>query len=168
MLITGIDNFEFRLRKLPKELRTLPPYEYMKKDIGTFKECLRLFQDLKNGALRDRHWSDMMVKTGAGIDFQPNAVTLANIFKMNLIQFADVIGEVTTTAMKELSIEKGIQENSEIWSKMRFTVVVYKRSPTAAEERCLILSGIDEILTILDDNKMKLQTLSSSRFVGVF
>jgi hypothetical protein len=50
----------------------------------------------------------MMVKTGAGIDFDPNAVTLANIFNMNLLQFADVIGEVTNTAMKEFSIEKGI------------------------------------------------------------
>ena len=168
MLINGIDGFELQLRKLPRELRGLPPYEYIKKDLMNFKDSLPIFQDLKNEALRDRHWSDMMIKTGAGIDFKPNAVTLANIFKMNLTQYADVIAEVTNTAMKELNIEKGIQELSEIWNKMRFTVHVYKRTPTATEERGLILSGIDEILSVLDDNKMKLQTLSSSRFVGFF
>jgi len=168
MLISGIDGFEFQLRKLPHELRGLPPYEFIKQNLSTFKESLPIFQDLKNEALRERHWSEMMVKTGAGIDFKPNAVTLANIFKMNLVQFADVIQEVTNTAMKELSIEKGIQELAETWNKMRFTVHIYKRTPTAVEERGLILSGIDDILSTLDDNKMKLQTLSSSRFVGYF
>jgi dynein heavy chain len=110
MLSVGIDGFELALRKLPDELRGLPPCEYIKKNLGTFKESLPIFQELKNEAVRDRHWSELMVKTGAGIDFQPNAVTLANIFKMNLLQFADVIGEVTNMEMKELSIEKSIQE----------------------------------------------------------
>ena len=87
---------------------------------------------------------------------------------MNLNQYADVIADVTNTAMKELNIEKGINELSEIWNKMRFTVHVYKRTPTATEERGLILAGIDEILSQLDDNKIKLQTLSSSRFVAFF
>jgi dynein heavy chain len=168
MLTNGIDAFEMALRKLPHELRGLPPYEYIKKNLGTFKESLPLFQDLKNEALRERHWSEMMVKTGAGIDFDPNAVTLANIFKMNLFQFADVIGEVANTAMKELSIEKGIQELADTWSKMRFTIMPYKRTPSSTEDCGFILSGIDDILQTLDDNKMKLQTLSSSMFVGYF
>ncbi|KAH0806962.1 dynein heavy chain 10, axonemal-like [Histomonas meleagridis] len=168
MLINGIDGFEMSLRKLPHELRGLPPYEYLKKKISTFKESLPLFQDLKNEALRERHWNEMMVKAGAGIDFQPNAVTLANIFKMNLLQYADVINEVTNTATKELIIEKGIQEISDVWNKMRFTVIPYKRNPYSNEERGYILSGIEDILTTLDDNKMKLQSLSSSRFVTYF
>jgi dynein heavy chain len=110
----------------------------------------------------------MMTKTGAGIDFQPNAVTLANIFKMNLTQYADVIAEVTNTATKELGIERGLQELREVWNKMRFKVLVYKRTPTATEERGFILAWIDEILLILDDNKAKLQALSSSKYVAHF
>jgi dynein heavy chain len=113
MLSTGVDQFEYSHRKLPADLKNLPPYNFMKKALETFKESIPLFMDLKNEALRDRHWNEMMSKTGAGIDFQPNAVTLANIFKMNLLQFSDVIAEVTNTASKELSIEKGHQEFSD-------------------------------------------------------
>ncbi|OHS98802.1 Dynein heavy chain family protein [Tritrichomonas foetus] len=168
LLTNGIDGFEMALRKLPHALRGLPPYEFIKKDLAHFKESLPLFQDLKNEALRDRHWSEMMVKTGAGVDFQPNAVTLANIFKMNLLQYADVISDVTNTATKELIIEKGISELAETWNKMRFSVHPYRRSPTSTEDRGFILAGIEDILQTLDDNKMKLQTLSSSRFVAHF
>jgi dynein heavy chain len=168
MLQNGIDGFELSLRRLPKELRVLPPYEFIKQDLQRFKDSLPIFQDLKNEALKDRHWSEMMTKTGAGIDFQPNAVTLANIFKMNLTQYADVIAEVTNTATKELGIERGLQELGDVWNTMRFKVLVYKRTPTATEERGFILSGIDEILLILDDNKAKLQALSSSKYVAHF
>jgi hypothetical protein len=41
-----------------------------------------------------------MTKTGNGINSQPNAVTLANFFKMNLTQYADVIADVKRTATK--------------------------------------------------------------------
>lgn len=77
VLTNGIAGFERGLRKLPRHLRGLPLYEYIKKNLATFKRSLPLFQDLKNDALRERHWSETMVKTGAGIDFDPNAVTFS-------------------------------------------------------------------------------------------
>ena len=48
--------------------------------------------------------------TGAGIYFNPNAVILANIFKMKLLQFAYAINEITNVAIKELNIENEIEE----------------------------------------------------------
>jgi hypothetical protein len=59
-------------------------------------------------------------------NFQPNAVTLENIFKMNLLQYADVIAEITNIATKETLIEKVLQEFSDTWNKMRFTVSPYR------------------------------------------
>ena len=50
---------------------------------------------------------------------------------------------------------------------MRFTIHPYRRSPSA-DERGYMLAGIEDILQELDDNKMELQSLSSSRFVGFF
>ena len=92
---------------------------------------------------------------------KPNTATLANIFKMNHNQHADISSEVINIVMKELNIEKGINELTELWNKMRFTVHVYKRTPTATEERGIILTGIDKIFSQLDDKTMMLQTLSS-------
>ena len=84
----------------------------------------------------------MINKTGDGIDFNPNEVTLANIFKMNLLQFAYVINEITNAAIKELNMKNEIK--------------AYKRSSSSTEERCSILHGIDGILDILNECKTKL------------
>jgi dynein heavy chain len=100
ILVNGINNFELALLKLPHKPRTLPPYEFIRQDLARFKESLPIFQDLKNEALRERHQAEMMA----------NAVTLANIFKMNLTQYADVIADVTNIPTKELGIERGIEE----------------------------------------------------------
>lgn len=168
MLEEGIQGFQDAFVRLEPSIRKLPPGVQIKKELDDFRTSLPLFQDLKSEALRDRHWNEMMVRTGASFDISSGGVTLGNIFKMNLLQYSDVISEISGNAQKELSIEKGISEIADTWNKIRFTVHVYKRSPTATEERGYILSGIDEILTVLDDNKMRLQTLSSSRFVGFF
>jgi dynein heavy chain len=45
---------------------------------------------------------------------------------------------------------------------------VHAYKPTSTEERGTILAGIEDILQTLDDNKMKLQALSFSRFVDYF
>ena len=75
---------------------------------------------------------------------------------MNHNQHVDISREVTNTVMKELNIEKAINELSKIWNKMKFTVHVYKHTPTATEERSFILTGIDKILSQLDDKTMLL------------
>lgn len=47
-----------------------------------------------------------MVQTGTSFDMTTGTFTLENMFAMELHKYADVIGEIVTTAVKELSIEK--------------------------------------------------------------
>ena len=47
-----------------------------------------------------------MVKTGKSFDMNPETFTLDNLFAMELHNFKDVIGNIVTSAAKELSIEK--------------------------------------------------------------
>ena len=48
---------------------------------------------------------------------------------------------------------------------MKFTVSKYMKG---TQERGFIIGAVDEILQILDDNAMNLQSMSASRFVGPF
>lgn len=51
-----------------------------------------------------------MLKTGKNFDMNPDTFTLENLFAMELHNFGDTIGVIVTSAVKELSIEKGLKE----------------------------------------------------------
>lgn len=47
-----------------------------------------------------------MQRTGTSFDMNLDSFTLENMFAMELNKYANVIGEIVTSAVKELSIEK--------------------------------------------------------------
>lgn len=42
---------------------------------------------------------------------------------MDLAKFQDIASSIVTNAIKELSIERGVKEVSEVWKSMEFTVI---------------------------------------------
>ena len=116
-------------------------------------------------SLPNSHWKKLMEMTGMKFDLNPDTFTLQNMFAMELHKFQEVIGDITASATKELGIEKGISEVGDTWGAMKFTVSKFMKG---TQERGFILGAVDEILQILDDNAMNLQSMSASRFVGPF
>ncbi|KAI8814786.1 dynein heavy chain and region D6 of dynein motor-domain-containing protein [Cladochytrium replicatum] len=165
VLNKGVETFSTRLKKMPKDLKQLPPYNVVAEKIMTFKESIPLFSDLKNEALRERHWKRLMEITGRSFDINPETFTLEKLFSMNLHEHTEAIAEIVSGAMKELSIENGIKEVENTWRNTRFTVVKYMKG---TDERGFILGAVDEIVTTLDDNAMSLQSIGASRFVAAF
>ncbi|CAH3028713.1 unnamed protein product, partial [Porites evermanni] len=165
VLSEGIDGFIKQLKRLPREVKALPLCHILEEKMKEFKNSIPLFSDLKNEALRERHWKKLMEMTGMKFDLNPDTFTLQNMFAMELHKFQDVIGDITASATKELGIEKGISEVSDTWGTMKFTVSKFMKG---TQERGFILGSVDEILQILDDNAMNLQSMSASRFVGPF
>lgn len=56
--------------------------------------------------LGDRHWKELMERTGTSFEMNPDSFTLENMFAMELHKYASVISDIVTSAVKELSIEK--------------------------------------------------------------
>ncbi|CAF4760489.1 unnamed protein product, partial [Rotaria sp. Silwood2] len=56
-----------------------------------FRSSLPIMADLKNEALRERHWRQIIQETNINIDLTNNILTLENIFQMNLHQYNDII-----------------------------------------------------------------------------
>ncbi|XP_038229191.1 dynein axonemal heavy chain 10 [Dermochelys coriacea] len=161
----GIEGFLKSLRKLPKQMRSMPVAYHLEAKMKAFKDSIPLLLDLKNEALRDRHWKDLMERTGTSFEMTTATFTLENMFAMELHKYSDVINEIVGSAVKELSIEKGVKEIVETWENMKFTVLRYFKG---IQERGFILGSVDEITQILDDNAVNLQSISGSRFVGPF
>lgn len=53
-----------------------------------------------------RHWKELMDRTGTTFEMNPDTFTLENMFAMELHKYGSVIGDIVTSAVKELSIEK--------------------------------------------------------------
>ncbi|KAM6052185.1 dynein axonemal heavy chain 10 [Chlamydotis macqueenii] len=161
----GIEGFLKALRKLPKQVRSMPVAFQLETKMKAFRDSIPLLLDLKNEALRERHWQDLMERTGTRFEMTTETFTLENMFAMELDKHSDVISEIVGTAVKELSIEKGVKEIAETWEHLKFTVQMYFKG---TEKRGFILGSVDEILEILDDNNVNLQSVLGSRFVGPF
>eukprot|EP00048_Salpingoeca_helianthica_P012901 m.192885 g.192885 ORF g.192885 m.192885 type:complete len:4604 (+) comp15437_c5_seq116:137-13948(+) len=165
VLQEGMAEFTGRLRKFPKEVKELPVCKAVEASLNEFKDSIPLFTDLKNEALRDRHWKQLMEVTGTTFDMNPTTFTLAKLFEMQLHRFSEKIGDITTCAMKELSIEKGLTEVKDTWRVTEFTVAKYTQGEV---DKGFVLGSTEEITLLLDDNTMSLQSMTASRFVGPF
>uniref|UniRef100_H9GM01 Dynein axonemal heavy chain 10 n=1 Tax=Anolis carolinensis TaxID=28377 RepID=H9GM01_ANOCA len=165
VLQEGIEGYLKSLRKLPKHVRSMPVAYHLEVKMKSFKDSIPLLLDLKNEALRERHWKELMNRTGTSFDMATETFTLENMFAMELHRHTDVINEIVGCAVKELSIEKGVKEIVDTWENMKFTVQRYFKG---TQERGFILGAVDDIIQILDDNAVNLQSISGSRFVGPF
>lgn len=165
VLETGIQGFLQRVKRMPDDVKRLAPWSVLEVRVRDFKDTLPLLADLKSDALRPRHWKKLMQTTGTTFDTNPTTFTLGKVFEMELHKYAETIGEITTCALKELSIEKGLNEVKETWRVTNFTFIKYMQGE---QERGLVLGSTEEISLLLDDNAMNLQSMAASRFVGPF
>lgn len=125
-----------------------------------FKNTVPLMVSLKNEAVRERHWTALMAQTGQPFDMHPERFTLANMFAMELHKYQEIAVGIVTNAVKELAIERGVQEVAQTWSTMAFGV---HRHFKGAEERGYTLAAVDEIQQVLEDNFVTIQSMAASK-----
>lgn len=72
LLIDGMDGFLKEFRKMPKAVRSLQVGRALEASMKSFKNSVPLFVELKNEAMRERHWKELMDKTGMHFDMSPD------------------------------------------------------------------------------------------------
>ncbi|XP_066245712.1 dynein axonemal heavy chain 10 isoform X2 [Euwallacea similis] len=164
-LLDGIDGFLNEFRKISMEIRSMPVGLILELKIKHFRSSVPLMVALKDEALRDRHWRQLMAKTGIVFDMDADRFTLNNIFAMELHRYQYVAEEIINNAIKELAIEKGVMEIAETWKTIAFVVL---KHPKGNDNRGLIIGPTENIMQVLDANSMNLQSMAGSQFVGPF
>lgn len=107
-----------------------------------------LIQDLKNDAMRERHWADIKTSIQKSFEHDGDSFTLEKIIGLGLDQFAEQISEVSAAASKELSIEQVLKEIAEIWEGLDLDIAPYK------DRGHFKLRATDEIFQYLEDNQV--------------
>ncbi|KYQ51703.1 Dynein heavy chain 10, axonemal [Trachymyrmex zeteki] len=164
-LIEGMEHFIREFRQLPKSIRSMNIGHALETNMKNFKKSVPLFIELKNEAMRERHWQELMRKTGQYFDMDPNRFTLENMFAMELGKYQDIAQDIVMYAVKELAIERGMKELAEVWKSMEFNVVKHYKG---IEERGFILGPLDELNLVLEDNMLTVHSMAASQFIGPF
>ncbi|XP_011874224.1 PREDICTED: dynein heavy chain 10, axonemal [Vollenhovia emeryi] len=164
-LIDGMEHFIREFRLLPKSIRGTNVGHALEINMKNFKNSVPLFIELKNEAMRERHWQELMRRTGQYFDMDPERFTLENMFAMELGKYQDIAQDIVMYAVKELAIEKGVKELAEIWKSMQFNMVKHYKG---MEDRGFILGPLDELNLVLEDNMLTVHGMASSQFIGPF
>ncbi|XP_061921125.1 dynein axonemal heavy chain 2 [Entelurus aequoreus] len=136
--------------------------DFSKKKVDQFRRIIPLIADMRNPAMRDRHWNQICAKVQSSFDHTSVDFTLEKIISLGFDKYADSIGEISGAASKELSIEQGLEEIIKTWADMTLDISPYK------DKGHFRLKGTDDIFQALEDNQVTLSTMKASRFVKAF
>lgn len=114
-----------------------------------------------NRALMQRHWDEM--STIAGFDLTPTAgTTLRKIINFNLWDDIDQYEIISVAATKELALVTNLNKMMAEWTDICFKTSPYK------DTGIYILSGLDDVQSVLDDHIVKTIGMRGSAFVKPF
>ena len=153
-----------KLSKLQRDAKDKDNWTVVKssKDaINRFQRTMPLITDLKNPAMRDRHWFDIKEDVGP-FEHETGDFTLEKIIELKLEEHGEKVSEVSGAASKELAIEESLSALEESWSKIELEVGAYK------DRGHFILKAPDDIFMQLEDNQVTLATMKASRYVKAF
>ncbi|XP_076145705.1 dynein axonemal heavy chain 2 [Alosa pseudoharengus] len=153
-----------RLNKLSRELKDKQweIVETSKNKINQFKMTIPLITDLRNPAMRDRHWNQIRHEVQCVFDQTSDDFTLERIVVLGLDLFTDRISEISGAASKELSIEQSLESITSTWQEICLDIAPYKDK---GHHR---LRSTEEVFQALEDNQVTLSTMKASRFVRAF
>ena len=120
-----------------------------------------LITDLRNEAMRDRHWKQLMEDIGKTFDPYADSFTLELVLDLGLEQYGNEIGTMATTAGKELAIEEALVKIEALWDELTLDLAEYKGE-------YLKLRSVDDVYAALEDNAVALSTMKASRYAASF
>uniref|UniRef100_UPI0037E8313A dynein axonemal heavy chain 2 n=1 Tax=Semicossyphus pulcher TaxID=241346 RepID=UPI0037E8313A len=160
---TAQDMFK-KFHKLQRELKDKEwdIVNFFKNKIEQFKQIIPLIADLRNPAMRDRHWKQICEELQSSFDQTSTEFTLEKMISLGLDKYAEKICEISGAASKELSIEQSLEGIIKTWEDTVLDIGPYK---DGGHYR---LRGTDEVFQALEDNQVVLSTMKASRFVKAF
>ena len=169
MDVASIENtaasFSKRIQKLYKEFKgTNQPWKVLddlKNRVESIKKLMPLIMDLRNEAMRDRHWKQLMEEVGKTFDPYADTFTLEVVLDLGLEHHQESVSSLSTAAGKELAIEEALVKIEALWGELGLDLTDYKGE-------YLKLRSVDDVYAALEDNAVALSTMKASRFAAAF
>nr|CAD7588831.1 unnamed protein product [Timema genevievae] len=134
--------------------------EAMRDKVGTPVFILPVITNLRNPALKQRHW--IKVENTLNHKFIPDEViTLKLLEDVGVFLFPAELQEISGQASSEAGLETLLKKVEEAWKTLEFVVL-----PHRDMKDVYILGGVEEIQQTVDESNINMNTIASSRHVG--
>lgn len=134
----------------------------LKSEVDLFKPYVPLVVALRNPGMRERHWSELADKIGAGFPSNKEELTLHRLIELGLVKDMAEVDKIAEKASKEFAIETSLEKMLHAWEPVRLVVEEYKETQT------YIIKGVDEYMALLDEHITITQAMAFSPFKGPF
>ncbi|XP_025195967.1 dynein heavy chain 2, axonemal [Melanaphis sacchari] len=136
--------------------------EIRRDSLDAFKRVLPLINDLKNPAMRNRHWDEVREAMTKYFDETDPGFTLELIMQMQMQKYGNQISEISSKATMELNIENSIKSIAETWTNMDLNISYF------GDEDIYRILVSDEILQMLEDHLAQLYSMKGSKYISIF
>ena len=128
--------------------------------VTTFKGMTPVVVALRNEALKPHHWEQIEAAIHSDIERGDN-FTLGYLLELKVNEYREEIETVSTAATQENVLEEMLAKVENAWKPLEFIVNTYKESKDV-----FILGGVDDVMAVLEETQVLVQTILGSRFVG--
>jgi dynein heavy chain len=159
-----LQDFQNKIRKLPKAMKEWPAYNELKKMIDDFTGTIPLLEMMAHKAIATRHWLKIQELTESEFNLEPESFNLKQLMEAPLLAHFEDIEELCTAAVKEAEIESKLKQVVGDWTDQEFAFAAFKNRGNLM----LKPSETSEIITLLEDSLMVLSSLMSNRYNAPF
>lgn len=141
----------------------LPPNEVVPKlrsMVEEYKVMYPTIVDLRNNALKQRHWDKIQESIGKPLQRDEN-FTFEKLLELKIFEFKEEINHISSQASSEATLEEMLAKIGRNWNDAEFIVINYRDSKDV-----FIMGPVDDIQTLLEDSQVTIATIKSSKFIG--
>ncbi|XP_029642789.1 dynein heavy chain 12, axonemal-like isoform X2 [Octopus sinensis] len=130
-------------------------------ELKQFKKNIPLITIMCNPGMRSRHWERMSELVSFNLT-PDTGTTLRKVLKYELEEYLEDFETISVGASKEFTLEKNMIKMKEEWEDVCLSTTLYR------DTNLSILSSVDDIQTMLEDQIIKTQTMRGSHFIKPF
>mmetsp|Transcript_17192 Transcript_17192/g.32539 ORF Transcript_17192/g.32539 Transcript_17192/m.32539 type:complete len:4250 (-) Transcript_17192:45-12794(-) len=143
------------MRSLPNKIRQFDAFAQLNDLIKGYLLGNGAISDLKNEALKERHWKQIL--STLGINSSINELTIGLLWNHGIVNRRKSVNEILTTAQGEMALESFLDQVRNKWMKQELELVLY-------QNRVRLIKGWDNLFAALDDHLAGLVLMKSSPY----
>jgi len=160
-------DMEDRVKELGKELRSLKvdkkcdAFTGMQDVVKKWSIFCPLVGELRDPAMRGRHWSQLMNLCGKSVEVSED-ILLRDMWNMELHKFPDAVEDTADQAKQEAKMEITLNKLKECWGVVEFGFDPHKTGDM------MLMKIKDEDFEMLEEHQLGVQNMFASRFLSTF
>ncbi|XP_052742928.1 dynein axonemal heavy chain 8 [Bicyclus anynana] len=164
LIVAQLAEFDLRCRKLPRGMKDWPAFIDLKNKIDDFNQTCPLLELMADKSMKERHWRRLEKLMNCVLDVESDTFTLANVMEAPLLKNKEDVEDICISAVKEKDIEAKLKQIIADWAVVDLTFTNFKNRG----ELLIKPQETLDIITLLEDSLMVLNSLASNRYNAPF